>query len=62
MIFVNLNENDPRNILTKFYENSPIDLRDIDADGRTDGQTDRQTSDPKTICLPQKFFGGDIMN
>ena len=61
MILTNLNEIDLRYILTKFYENSPIDVGDIDADGRTDGQTDRQTSDPKTICLPQKILGGDII-
>ena len=56
MIFVNLNENDPRNILTKFYENSPIDLRDIDADGRTDGQTDRHPTQ-KQYVSPKKFWG-----
>ena len=43
MILTNLNEIDLRYILTKFYENSPIDVGDIDADGRTDGQTDGRT-------------------
>ena len=55
MILVTLNETDPRNILTKFYENPPIDVRDIDADGRTDGQTDIR---PKNNMSPQKNFGG----
>ena len=44
MILANLNEIDLRYILTKFYENSPIDVGDIDADGRTDGQTDGRSN------------------
>ena len=55
MILVTLNETDPRNILTKFYENPPIDVRDIDADGRADGQTDIR---PKNNMSPPKNFGG----
>ena len=60
MILVTLNETDPRNILTKFYENPPIDVRDIDADGRTDGRTDRRTDrhpTQKQYVSPKKFWG-----
>ena len=52
MILVIWNETDPRNILTKFYENPPIDVRDIDADGRTDRHPTQ-----KQYVSPKKFWG-----